>query len=267
MSPRSRRATPTALAAEPFLRSATIPRERVSSEAAYPFSIPAVRALVAPESLALHPKVTFLVGENGSGKSTLVEAIAVAAGFNAEGGSKNFNFATKSTESALHQAIRLVRGARRERTGFFLRAESLYNVATKIEELDEAPGRGPQITSVYGGVSLHEQSHGESFMALALHRFFVNGLYILDEPEAALSPRRQLALLSLIHQHVSKRGSQFLIATHSPILLAYPEAAIYQLDAQGLAPIAYEDTEHFRVTLDFLANRESYLRHLLAEPE
>jgi len=247
---------------EGFLKAATIPAERATASAGYPFSIPAVRALVAPHALAFHPRVTFFVGENGTGKSTLIEAIAVAAGFNAEGGSKNFNFATKRTESKLHEVIRLVRGFRRERGGFFLRAESLYNVATQIEEL--AKEGGPDLLAAYGGSSLHEQSHGESFMALVLHRFHSQGLYVLDEPEAALSPRRQLALLALIHTHVTERGSQFVIATHSPILLAYPAASIFQLSDEGIAPIAYEETEHFQVTLDFLANRETYLRHLLS---
>ncbi len=245
---------------EPFLKAATIPAGRVPAGAEYPFAIPAVQALVAPRALAFHPRVTFLVGENGSGKSTLVEAIAVAAGFNADGGSKHFTFATNRTESPLHEVLRLVRGARRERGGFFLRAESLYTVATEIEAL------GLDLTP-YGGVSLHAQSHGEAFMALAVHRFHNQGLYLLDEPEAALSPRRQLALLAVLHDHAARRGSQLVIATHSPILLAYPDAAIYQLSDEGIAPIAYEDTAHFQVTRDFLANRELYLRHLLAEPD
>jgi predicted ATPase len=258
MTPRARRPV-LHPSIEPFLKAATIPAERATAIAAYPYTIPAVRALVAPHALAFHPCVTFLVGENGTGKSTLVEAIAVAAGFNAEGGSKHFSFATRRTESELHKSIRLIRGVRRERGGLFLRAESLYNVATQIEEL------GHDLLAAYGGISLHEQSHGESFMALATHRFHDQGLYILDEPEAALSPRRQLALLALLHDHVTTRGSQFVIATHSPILLAYPAAAIYELSRTGISPIAYEDTEHFRVTLDFLSNREAYLRHLLSE--
>ncbi len=200
--------------------------------------------------------VTFFVGENGSGKSTLVEAIAVAAGFNAEGGSKNFNFATRSTESELHEHVSLVRGTKRERDGYFARAESLYNVATQVDDLG---------VSGYGDRSLHAQSHGEAFLALAMHRFRGNGLYILDEPEAALSPSRQLSLLVIVDQLVRERASQLIIATHSPILMAYPEARIYLLGAPSgaIETIAYEDTEHYQITRDFLTDRRAFLRELL----
>ncbi len=233
-----------------YLHSLRLERERVSTFDEYPFSIPAIRTL---DELQLDPKVTFLVGDNGAGKSTLIEAIAVAAGFNAEGGTKNFNFATRRTESDLHKALRIVRTPRRPRDGFFLRAESFYNVATEIENLG-AEG--------YGDASLHEQSHGESFLALVLNRFGGDGLYILDEPEAALSPQRQLALLARMHVLVEQQRSQFVIATHSPILMAYPGALIYLLSPDGLTPTAYEDTEHFTITRDFLANRESFFKHL-----
>jgi predicted ATPase len=250
-----------------YVRSVELLRDRVPSFDEYPFSIPALRDF---DSIALHPHVTYLVGENGVGKSTLIEGIAVAAGFNAEGGSKNFEFSTHSDTSELHEVLRLVRGMRRERDGFFLRAESLYNVATEIERLadaDERPGRLPgRFMGEYGGRSLHAQSHGESFMALALNRFRGQGLYILDEPEAALAPSRQLALLVLIDQHVKQGGSQFIIATHSPILMAYPNAIIYHLSPEGgISPIAYEDTEHVKVTRDFLNNREAYLRELFSD--
>jgi predicted ATPase len=257
------------LLAGAYIRSVVLERDRVPSFDRYPFSIPSIHEL---SSIDLHPHVTFLVGENGVGKSTLIEAIAVAAGFNAEGGSKNFNFSTHDDTSELHEVLRLVRGMRRERDGFFLRAESLYNVASEIERLDadeDRPGRLPgRLMHGYGGRSLHAQSHGESFMALALNRFRGQGLYILDEPEAALAPSRQLALLVLIDQHVKHGGSQFIIATHSPILMAYPNAVIYQLAGEdGISPIAYEQTEHFRVTRDFLNNPEAYLRQLFTEDD
>src|SRR3954470_10214237 len=250
-----------------YIRSVELHRDRVPSFDRYPFSIPSIREL---SELDLHPYVTFLVGENGVGKSTLIEAIAVAAGFNAEGGSKNFDFSTHSNTSELHEVLRLIRGMRRERDGFFLRAESLYNVAGEIERRsgeDDRPGRLPgRFIQDYGGPSLHAQSHGESFMALAPNRFRGPGPYILDQPEAALAPSRQLALLVLIDQHVKQGGSQFIIATHSPILMAYPNAIIYDLSPDGgISPIAYEDTEHVKVTRDFLNNREAYLRELFSD--
>jgi predicted ATPase len=235
-----------------FLRSVRLEREGVPDFEKYPFSIPAVRGL---ETLELHPRVTFFVGENGSGKSTLVEGIAVAAGFNAEGGSRNFNFATRRSESVLHQHLRLVRGTRRPKTGYFLRAESFFNVATEIEKNEDA-------LDGHGGVRHHEISHGEAFLALVEARFWADGLYLLDEPEAALSPQRQLALLRCIHDLV-RDSCQFIISTHSPLLLAYPDARIYQLSEKGLAEVAYEQTEHYALTRDFLLNREAYLRRLL----
>ena len=227
-------------------------RDQVPSFAEYPFSIPAVHSL---HELKLDAQVTFFVGDNGSGKSTLVEAIAVAAGFNAEGGSRNFNFHTRRSESELHKFIRLVRGVRRPRDGYFLRAESFFNVATVVDQLG--------VTDTHGGTSLHEQSHGESFLALASHRFGDHGLYVLDEPEAALSPQRQLTLLAIIHQ-LTAQGTQFIIATHSPILMAYPNALLYQLGPEGIDLIAYEETEHYQITRDFLNDRERYFRHLFS---
>lgn len=244
-----------------FLRAIRLERERVPGFDAYPFSIPAVRAL---DELPLDPEVTFLIGENGSGKSTLIEAIAVVAGFNAEGGSAHFRFGTRRSESELHRYLRPVRGIARPRDGFFLRAESYFNVATEIERLDAEAGAGPPLIDSYGGVSLHEQSHGESFLALASQRFRGHGLYILAEPEAALSPQRQLSLLVIIHDFVERRGSQLVIASHSPILMAYPGATIYQLGPDGIAPVRYTDTEHYAVTRDFLAAPERYLARLFA---
>jgi len=243
-----------------FISSVRLRADQAASKTGYPFSIPALAAL--GKELPLHPKATFFVGENGSGKSTLMEAIAVASGFNPEGGTVNFNFATRASHSPMHGALRLVRRGKRPRTGFFLRAESFFNLATNIEELDREPGLGPPIIDSYGGRSLHEQSHGESFLALLQHRFGSNGLYILDEPEAALSPRRQLAALALIHRLI-ERESQFIIATHSPILLSLPGASIYELSEQGIQSIAYEDTDQFQLTKRFLNDPATFLEMLL----
>jgi predicted ATPase len=243
-----------------FVSSIALRRDQVDSFEHYPFSLPAVRAL---ERLEMHPGVTFFVGENGSGKSTLLEAIAVSLGYNAEGGSKNFNFGTRASHSKLHQYLRVAKGYKRPKDGYFLRAESFFNVATEIEQLDEDPTAGPLITDAHGGRSLHEQSHGESFMSLLEQRFKGQGLYILDEPEAALSPRRQLAALSRLHDLVLD-GAQFIVATHSPILMAYPDAKIYLCGKDGLTEVAYEETEHFQVTRDFLAAPQARLRELLA---
>ena len=210
-------------------------------------------------------RFTAVVGENGSGKSTLLEAIAVSLGFNAEGGGKNFSFGTRPSHSPLHEYLRVAKGVRRPKDGFFLRAESFFNVATEIERLDSEPGGGRVIES-YGGRSLHEQSHGEAFLALVTNRFRGDGLYILDEPEAALSPQRQLAVLSRIHDLVEE-GSQFIMATHSPILMAYPNAQIYQLSTDGIEPVAYEDTEHYQVTRTFLASPERMFRQLFSRED
>ncbi|MFE6857115.1 AAA family ATPase [Nocardia sp. NPDC057668] len=242
-----------------YVRRAVLDRDGVPSFEAYPFALPVVRCLV---ELELHPRVTFLVGENGSGKSTLLEAIATAWGFNPEGGTRNFNFSTRGSHSELHEYLRLVKAVHKPRDGFFLRAESFFNVATNIEDMDREPASAPPLIDSYGGVSLHEQSHGESFFSLMLHRFGGDGLYVLDEPEAALSPSRQLAMIARMHELVRAR-SQFLIATHSPILMAYPDAWIYQIGEDGFERVEYEDTEHYRVTRTFLENPGKYLDELL----
>ena len=244
-----------------YVREVTLKRDRVPSFDQYPFSLEAVRTL---SRIELHPRVTYFIGENGSGKSTLLEAIAVSWGFNAEGGTKNFRFGTRHSHSQLHEYLRLVKGVRRPKDGFFLRAESFFNVATEIENLDREPAAGPPLINAYGGVSLHEQSHGESFLALLKHRFGGRGLYILDEPEAALSPQRQLAVLARIHDLV-KDDSQFIIATHSPILMAYPDATIYACGPEGVERTSYEETEHYQVTRDFLLNPQRMLNILLEE--
>lgn len=196
----------------------------------YPFTLPVVRQVIAAGGLNLDPGVSFLVGDNGTGKSTLVEAIAVAAGFNAEGGSRSFRFVTRASESSLGDHLIVRWGARKPRNGFFLRAVSFYNVATEVDRL--AREAGPPLLPAYGGRSLHERSHGESFLNLVAHRFGPNGLYVLDEPEAALSVRGCLALLARIDELVGQ-GSQFIVATHSPILLAVPGARILQIDDTG----------------------------------
>ncbi len=240
------------LAEQGFLRSVTLLRDRVSSFDEYPFSIPSIRTL---DSLRFDPRITFLIGENGSGKSTLIEAIAIVAGFNPEGGSKSFRFAAKATESSLHMALRLARGPRREKMGFFLRAETLFNLATEVEQ---------RALFAYGWEDMHSKSHGEAFLWLVKERFGPHGLYILDEPEAALSPQRQLAMLRLIHDLV-QADCQFVVATHSPILMGYPEATIYALSPDGITAVAYEQTEHFQVTRGFLMHPRDYVRRLLTD--
>lgn len=242
-----------------YVLEVKLDRDRVPSFDTYPFCLPAVRNL---HGLTLDPAVTFVIGENGSGKSTLLEAIAVAAGFNPEGGTRNFHFATRASHSDLHGFLRLVKGYRRPRDGFFLRAESFYNVATEIEQLDAEPASGPPIIDSYGGQSLHRQLHGESFLALVNNRFGGKGLYILDEPEAALSPSRQMALLARLHDLV-RDESQFIIATDSPIIMAYPKATIFELTENGIDPVAYEDTDHYRISRRFLNDRDAMLKRLL----
>ncbi|HWB80532.1 MAG TPA: AAA family ATPase, partial [Nannocystaceae bacterium] len=203
----------------------------------------------------LDPAVTFFVGENGSGKSTLIEAIAIRAGFNAEGGTKNFRAKHRPSESSLQDYVRLARGMRREKTGFFLRAETMFNVSTEAEEYRD-----------YGWAELHGMSHGEAFLWVATNRFREGGLLILDEPESALSPQRQLALLVRMRQLV-EGGSQLIVSTHSPILLAYPDATIYLLDRTGIACTRYEDTEHYAVTRTFLQDPTGRIQQLFAEAD
>jgi predicted ATPase len=234
--------------------------ERIPDANVYPYVLPAVRNL---KKLEFHPAVTFLVGENGSGKSTILEAVAAEYGLNPEGGSRNFNFETRASHSSLADSVRLSKSMSRPGDSYFLRAESYFNVASEIERLDKEPG-GPPIIGAYGGVSLHEQSHGESFFALFKNRFGDNGLYFLDEPEAALSPRRQLEFLVIMHDYI-QRGGQFVIATHSPIIMAYPNARIYHLDEDGIRDIAYTDTEHYLLTRRFLSNPDRAIRELLDE--
>jgi predicted ATPase len=239
---------------EGFVRSVVLRRDEVEDFDAYPFSIPGIRGL---SELPLDPGVTLFAGENGSGKSTLVEAIAIAAGFNAEGGSRHMMVSSRDSHSRLHEYLRLVRGARTPKSGYFLRSESFFNVATYVETIPEA-------AESHGGVSLHEQSHGESFLSLILNRFYPNGLYVLDEPEAALSLRGNLALMRRMHDLVEE-GSQFVISTHSPILLGYPGARIYVLSESGITATSYEETDQYELTRSFLDDRERFLHYLFTE--
>jgi predicted ATPase len=247
--------------------SAFIRRIRVEAGAetdAYPFTLPVVQHLIRSGGVDLTPGVTFLIGENGSGKSTLIEAIAGAAGFNPEGGSRNFRFATRSSESSLGQHLVLTRSVAKPQGNFFLRAESFYNVATEIERLNNGRPVGGLLDS-YGGVSLHQRSHGQSFLDLTTHRFGPNGLYLLDEPEAALSVRGCLALLTRMAD-LTAAGSQFLVATHSPVLLALPGAAILEIAEDGsIARTEYDDALPVRLTRDFMAAPGRFLRYLLEE--
>ncbi|MGW0506113.1 AAA family ATPase [Micromonospora sp. NPDC003241] len=249
-----------------FVRGAYVPSGVFASadRGRWPYTMAAVGALADP-GVEFTTPVTLLTGDNGTGKSTLVEAVAVAAGFNPEGGSTSFRFATRASESPLgeHLVLRRVAG-RKPRTGFFLRAESYYNVATEIERLDADP-HSPPLLGAYGGVSPHHRSHGESFLDLVNHRFGAQGLYLLDEPEAALSVHGCLALLLRIADLVAD-GCQFLVATHSPILLACPDATILHIDADGtIAPVDYDQAEPVALTRAFLADPGRFLHHLLTE--
>jgi predicted ATPase len=237
---------------EKYIRGIKVDWNKIN-KSSYLRKIPSIHSI---NNLGFNSKITFFVGENGTGKSTLLESIALAYGFNPEGGSRNFNFSTKDTHSELYQAINIVRGTSKPKSEFFLRAESFYNVASKVDDYSEG-----DYTS-YGGKSLHEQSHGESFLALIQNRFTANGLYILDEPEAALSPQRQLTLLILLYNY-AKKGSQFIIASHSPILLGMPESSILSFDDGKIREIKYEETESYKITELFINNKELLLNNLL----
>jgi len=216
----------------------------------YPFDL---RAFSEGIDLEFRSTVTFFVGENGSGKSTLLEALAECCGFNPEGGNRDHHRATFAGRSALAQALRLS-WLPKVTSAFFLRAESFFNFATYIEQVSDL--------QAYGGKSLHAQSHGESFLSLFKHRF-EQGLYILDEPEAALSPQRQLSFLKIIYDLTAPGQAQFLIATHSPMLLAYPGAIIFDLDGDAIQSVRYEETKHYLITRDFLNSPDRFFKHLL----
>ena len=242
-----------------YLRSVSLPASADVDWASYPYTVPAVQALRDSE-LRFADGVTFLVGENATGKSTLVEALAVATGLNPEGGSRSFRFSTRGSESELGHRLRLRRSVRKPRTDYFLRAESFYTLATEIDAL--GADTDPRFAAAYGGGSLHEQSHGEAFLALLGHRFGPNGFYLLDEPEAALSVRSTFAVLARIHD-LCRQGCQFVIATHSPVLLALPGATILSAD-DGLRPVSYDEAAPVELTRRFLADPRSILDRLLA---
>lgn len=239
------------LEAKPYLQRIRVDWDAVENPKSFPFSIPSISAI---NDVEFHADVTFIVGENGSGKSTLVEAIAFALGFGAEGGTKNVQTSSTDDLSLLSRHIKLERSFKRPRDSYFLRAESFYNVATFMDDVGYLGG--------YGDKSLHARSHGEAFWSVLCDKLRGNGLYIFDEPEAALSPSRQLAAITRIHELVGLE-SQFIIATHSPILMSYPRAKILSLDANGLNEVQYQETEHYQVTRDFLNRHETMLRYLM----
>ncbi len=238
----------------PFLTRISLREDRIQA-GTHPFEIPLLRNGLA---LSLTTPVTFLVGENGSGKSTILEALAWSVGFGTQGGNRDHVFEEGADGHALGRALKL-EWRQRTTTGFFLRAETFFNFATYLESVGST-------FSSYGGESLHVKSHGEAFLALFENRF-EDGLYILDEPEAALSPQRQLAFLRILHQLTAPRSAQFVIATHSPLLLSFPGATVLSLDDGRIDQVDYRDTDHYRVTRDFLAAPERFFRHLFDETD
>ncbi|WP_336760383.1 AAA family ATPase [Paenibacillus sp. USHLN196] len=235
-----------------YLRSVELLSSKIENRDLYPFDIPSIRSL---ERLELTNNVTFFVGENGSGKSTLLEGIAHQCGFNTAGGGRNNTYETHASESSLGNYLRLA-WLPKITNGFFMRSESFYQFASHVDEM-------PASLPYYGGRSLHEQSHGESFLSLFVNRFSSKGIYLLDEPEAALSPARQLSLLRILHD--LSGTSQFIIATHSPILLGYPGAEILSFDDNHIQKVVYEDTDHYQITRSFLENRDRMLNELFKD--
>ena len=237
-----------------YIKSVMMKNKDFSKEEKYLSKIKIINNL---SKINFNKPVTFFVGENGIGKSTLLEAIAVAYGFNAEGGSKNFNFNSKETHSSLYKYLTIVKNVKRPKDGFFLRSESFYNLATEIERLDEIF----PLFSAYGEKSLHDQSHGEGIMSIILNRFNGNGIYILDEPEAALSPSKICSLIVRIDQLV-KNDSQFIIATHSPLLIAYPNSEVFVFNENEIKLTPFEETEHYNLTKYFNNNPNSMIKRL-----
>lgn len=244
-----------------YIKSIDLKKDQIPSYNQFPFNLPVIQMF---KKLTFHPNVTYIVGENGMGKSTLLEGIAVALGFNPEGGSRNFNFSSYDSHSILDEYLRVAKGMFLPKDGFFFRAETYYNLATDIEELDNEPLGGARVIDRFGGKSLHEQSHGEAFFATFIHRFEGNGVYILDEPEAALSPLRQMSTLSRIHDLVHQ-GAQFIISTHSPIIMAYHDAKIMELTENGMAERRLEETGHYQMMKQFFDNKDRMLHHLFQD--
>ena len=240
-----------------FLKQVTLLHDKLGRSDAYPFSIP---SLQATSSISINGPVSFFVGENGSGKSTLLEAIAWQSGFHTASGGINQTYESENSEAVFGPYIRLS-WLPKVRNGFFLRAESFFNFANYLDrEARMQPAFRDAFYAPYGGRSLHSQSHGESFLSLFRHRFGKRAIYLLDEPEAALSPARQLNLLSILHQ--LSPNAQFIIATHSPVLLGYPDAQIFSFDSAPIREIAYEETSHYRLTRRFLENRKAVFKDL-----
>lgn len=232
-----------------FIQSVLLDWSKISDDS----YLTSIEALYKVEKIDFMKPIALFVGENGSGKSTLLEAIAVAHGFNPEGGTKNYCFSTHDTHSELCNAITIAKGFRKEKWGYFLRAESFYNVATQEEEYADF---------AHPSEEYHNRSHGESFLKMVQNNIQPNGLYFLDEPEAALSPQRQLTLLAEIYRCASD-GAQFIIATHSPILLGIPNAEIFSFDNGKIHTCRYEETDSYKVTELFINNRERLLKNLL----
>ncbi len=246
-----------------MLKSLKILPDRISNPSAYPFSVPAIAGL---SELKFHSRIVFFVGENGSGKSTLLEAIAAHYGFGREGGNRNFNFSTTESNNFIDPLVRALRLSFDVRTGkgFFLRAESFFNTATHIDALDREPANALPISLSYGGRSLHERSHGETFLTLLQTKFQRNGFFLLDEPEAALSPQRQLSFLVLVHDVLKKyKDAQFIISSHSPVLLGYPGAQIISFDGGHIHEIAYDDIPAAQIVRRFVNDRKNFLDKLL----
>ena len=245
-----------------FIRSFKIKKE--IPEDNFLANLPVIKNLKLKGEVNFNKQVTFLVGENGIGKSTIIEAIAVAYGFNPEGGSKSFNFNTCNSHSDLFNYVTIVKGIKKPKTGFFLRSESFYNVASHIDKMDSEPSFDGKVIDAYGGVSLHKQSHGQSFLALVENRFCDNGIYILDEPEAALSPQGIMKLIVRMNELV-RTGCQFIIATHSSLLMAFPDAEIYEFTEEDIKSVEYKNTMHYSLTRSFLENPERMLHMLLKD--